>query len=89
MPVAAPFNPPSSEGKPEVPKWVPPPKPTENLDYAKLHTIDLALVDSEDPEVRAKLISTAKAAIRDDGFLYLVNYGVALDQVSHRLASAA
>jgi len=72
--MAAPFQPPSIEGKPEVPKWNPPPPPTEDIDYAKLHTIDLALVQ--------KLIATAKEAIHEDGFLYLVNYGVSLDQVS-------
>jgi len=79
--MAALFNPPDHSQKPEIPAWVPPPKPTENLDYAKLHTIELALVDSPDPAVRAKLIEVAKEAIRDDGFLYLTNYGVSLEQV--------
>lgn len=79
--MAAPFHPPDHSQKPEIPTWVPPPKPTENLDYAKLHTIELALVDSPDPAVRAKLIEVAKEAIRDDGFLYLTNYGVSLEQV--------
>jgi hypothetical protein len=79
--MAALFNPPDHSQKPEIPAWVPPPKPTEDLDYAKLHTIELALVDSPDPAVRAKLIEVAKEAIRDDGFLYLTNYGVSLEQV--------
>jgi hypothetical protein len=79
--MAAPFNPPDHSKKPEIPSWVPPPKPTENLDYAKLHTIELSLVDSPDPAVRATLIEVAKEAIRDDGFLYLTNYGVSLEQV--------
>jgi len=72
--MAAPFQPPSTEGKPEVPKWDPPPPPTEDIDYAKLHTIDLALVDSPDRKVVEQLIATAKEAIHEDGFLYLVNY---------------
>lgn len=80
--MAAPFQPPSTEGKPEVPKWNPPPPPTEDIDYAKLHTIDLALVDSPDRKVVEQLIATAKEAIHEDGFLYLVNYGVSLDQVN-------
>lgn len=75
------FSPPDHSDKPEIPTWVPPPKPTENLDYAKLHAIDLSLVDSPDPLVRAELIGIAKAAIRDDGFIYLQNYGVSLEQV--------
>jgi hypothetical protein len=79
--MAAPFNPPDHSSKPAIPSWTPPPKPTEDLDYAKLHTIELALVDSPDPAVRSKLIEIAKEAIRDDGFLYLTNYGVSLDQV--------
>lgn len=77
------FSPPDHTGKPAIPQWIPPPKPTEKLDYAKLHTIDLALVDSPDAAVRAELIEIAKHAIRDDGFLYLTNYGVSLDQVSN------
>jgi len=79
--MAAPFTPPDHFQKPDIPSWVPPPKPTENLDYAKLHTIELALVDSPDPAVRAQLIEIAKEAIRVDGFLYLTNYGVSLEQV--------
>lgn len=85
--MAAPFNPPDHSQKPEIPSWVPPSKPTEDLDYAKLHTIELALVDSPDPAVRAKLIEVAKEAIRDDGFLYLTNYGVSLEQVSDSIGS--
>jgi len=84
--MAAPFQPPDFSHKAPVPQWTPPPKPTEDLDYAKLHTIDLALVDSPDDAVRSKLIQIAKEAIRDDGFLYLTNYGVSLDQASLSVA---
>lgn len=80
--MAALFNPPSSRGKPEVPKWVPPPATRADLDYAKLHTINLSLLDSPDPQVVAQLVETTKEAIRDDGFLFLTNYGVSLEQVS-------
>lgn len=79
--MAAPFTPPDHSSKAAIPQWVPPAKPTEDLDYAKLHTIDLALVDSPNAAVRAELIEIAKSAIRDDGFLYLTNYGISLDQV--------
>ena len=81
--LSAPFRPPSIEGKPHVPKWVPP-KPTEEaLDWASLHTIDLSLLDSPDAKVVEDLVQLTKTAIRDDGFLYLVNYGVTLEQL-HR-----
>ncbi|OCF57473.1 hypothetical protein L486_04931 [Kwoniella mangroviensis CBS 10435] len=87
--MAAPFNPPTNfDSKPEVPKWVPPPPPTEDLEYAKLHSIDLSLLDSPDPEVVKQLVETAKIAIGDDGFLYLVNYGINLEQL-HRQFSIA
>lgn len=54
-----------------------------NLDWADLHTIELALLDSPDPDVVAKLIATTKEATREDGFLFLTNYGVSLEQL-HR-----
>ena len=80
---AAPFNPPSTHGKPEVPKWVPPEPTQEDLDFTSLHTIDLSLLDSSDPKVVDDLVQLTKSAIVSDGFLYLINYGVSLDQL-HR-----
>ena len=82
------FVPPSTQGKSAIPTWVPPAPPTEDIDYAKLHTLDLALLDSDDPAVVDKLVATCKEAIRDDGFLYLTNYGVSLEQL-HRQFSIA
>lgn len=81
--MAAEFNPPSREGKPEVPKWIPPEPTKEDLDWANLHTIDLSLLDSPDPKVVDNLVQLTKTAIKEDGFLYLTNYGVSLDQL-HR-----
>lgn len=83
MAPAAPFSPPSSElpGKPFVPQWVPPPATKETHNFAKLKSIDLSLLDSEDPAVVAGLVQNVKQAIRDDGFLFLENYGVSIDQV--------
>lgn len=82
--MAAPFVPPTSTSpKPEVPKWVPP-EPTKLVgdeDWAQLHTIELNLLDSPDPIVVENLVQTTKAAIKEDGFLYLTNYGVSLEQV--------
>lgn len=84
MTSAAPYVPPkSTHPKPEVPKWVPPEPTKEVDDWAKLRTIDLTLLDSPDPAVVQKLVETTKAAIKEDGFLYLTNYGVSLEDL-HR-----
>lgn len=85
MAPAAPFNPPSANlpGKPLVPEWVPPPVTKETHNFAKLKSIDLSLLDSEDSAVVDELIQKVKVAIRDDGFLFLENYGVSLEQVSN------
>lgn len=80
---AALFNPPSASlpHKPFVPVWVPPPVTKETSNFATLKSIDLSLLDSDDPAVVANLIEQVKIAIRDDGFLFLENYGISLDQV--------
>lgn len=79
---AAPFQPPTLAGKPEIAPWVPPAATNEQHDFAELHTIDLSLLDSSDSQVVAKLVKTTKEAIKKDGFLYLVNYGVTIEQAS-------
>jgi isopenicillin N synthase-like dioxygenase len=38
-------------------------------------------MDSSDPAVVRRLEQQIKTAIRDDGFLFLENYGVDIDQV--------
>lgn len=82
--MSAPFDPPTNfDSKPHVPQWIPPAPPTEDIDYAKLRTVDMSLLDSEDPKVVAQLVETVKGAIRDDGFLYLENFGISLEQVRH------
>ncbi|KAJ5910695.1 gibberellin 3-beta hydroxylase [Penicillium tannophilum] len=89
MPATA-FNPPAADlpGKPFVPEWVPPPVTKEKENFADLQSIDLSLLDSEDPAVVDDLIQRVKAAIRDDGFLFLEDYGVSLEQL-HRQFSLA
>jgi isopenicillin N synthase-like dioxygenase len=83
--MAAPFVPPTSKvRKPEVPKWVPPEPTKMDLDWAKLYTIELALLDSPDPTVVTNLVETTKQAIKEDGFLYLTNYGVSLEQLERQ-----
>ncbi|KAG4414427.1 hypothetical protein IFR04_012442 [Cadophora malorum] len=90
MPKASPFNPPSASlpGKPTVPEWIPPPVTKETHNFATLKSIDLSLMDSEDPAVVQNLVDQVKTAIRDDGFLFLENYGVSLEQLHRQFALA-
>ena len=80
---SAPFNPPSANlpNKPFVPEWIPPPITKQTENFATLTSIDLSLMDSDDPAVVARLIEQVKSAIREDGFLFLENYGISLEQV--------
>lgn len=80
---AAPFNRPPANlpGKPFVPEWIPPPVTKETHNFATLKCIDLSLLDSEDPTVVENLVQQVKTAIRDDGFLFLENYGISIEQV--------
>ena len=88
MAPAAPFNTPPAilPGKPEVPEWVPPPATKETHNFAQLKSIDLSLMDSEDPAVVDGLVQEVKQAIRDDGFLFLENYGISLKQVRYLIS---
>ncbi len=84
MAPTAPFNPPlpTLDGKPFVPVWVPPAVTKETHNFAKLKSIDLSKMDSDDPAVVAQLVEEVKIAIRDDGFIFLENYGISYEQVS-------
>lgn len=56
----------------------------EKHNFAQLQSIDLSLMDSDDPAVVDGLVQQVKKAIREDGFLFLENYGVSLEQVCLR-----
>ena len=79
--MATPFIAPDPTGKPPVPRWAAPEPTQMNLDWVDLRTIELSLLDSPDSKVVSKLVETTKAAIKEDGFLFLTNYGVSLEQV--------
>lgn len=66
-----------------MPQWIPPQATKETHNFAELKSIDLSLLDSEDPGVVESLIEQVKTAIRDDGFLFLENYGISLEQVGY------
>ncbi|UZJ50692.1 hypothetical protein CBS101457_000012 [Exobasidium rhododendri] len=84
------FNPPAADlpGKPFVPEWHPPAATKEKENFAELKSIDLSLMDSDDPAVVDALVEKVKVAIRDDGFLFLENYGISLDQLHRQFAIA-
>lgn len=90
MAPTAPFNPPAADlpGKPFVPEWVPPPITQQKENFAELSSIDLSLLDSEDPAVVDSLVQRVKRAIRDEGFLFLENYGISLEQLHRQFAIA-
>ncbi|KAL1880649.1 hypothetical protein Daus18300_001260 [Diaporthe australafricana] len=90
MAPTAPFNPPAADlpGKASVPAWNPPPVTQEKHDFAELKSIDLSLLDSDDPKVVDNLVNQVKTAIREDGFLFLENYGISLEQLHRQFALA-
>lgn len=90
MAPAATFSPPAATlpGKPSVPEWIPPPITKETHNFAQLKSIDLSLLDSEDPAVVDHLVSQVKQAIREDGFLFLENYGISIEQLHRQFALA-
>lgn len=88
--MAAPFAPPSADlpGKPALPIYTPP-NPTQlPLNFAKLTTIRLSSLSSPDAAVRDALVATTKKAISEDGFLFLEDYGVSVEQLERQFAIA-
>lgn len=65
-----------------MPAWRIPPVTQEKHNFAELTSIDLSLMDSDDPAVVDNLVQQVKRAIREDGFLFIENYGISLEQVS-------
>lgn len=80
--MAAPYQLPSSTHlKPDVPKWIPAEPTRAKLDWAQLDTIYLSLLDSPNQKVVFVLVATTRSAMKDDRFLYVVNYGASPDQL--------
>jgi hypothetical protein len=65
----------------EVPPWIPPPATKERHNFAELTSIDLSKMATGDPKDQAQLVKDVKRAIREDGFLFIENYGVSFEQV--------
>ncbi|KAK1763686.1 hypothetical protein QBC33DRAFT_622659 [Phialemonium atrogriseum] len=53
-----------------------------------IESTDLSLLGSDDPAVVDNLVKQVKQAILDDGFLFLENYGVSLEQLHRQFALA-
>ncbi|RSH86304.1 uncharacterized protein EHS24_004546 [Apiotrichum porosum] len=73
---------------PAIPAFVPPPVTTAEVTWADLETIDLQLLDSPDPSVRAQLVAATKKALVEDGFLFVTGTGVTDETLNRHLAIA-
>ncbi|WWD18883.1 hypothetical protein CI109_103338 [Kwoniella shandongensis] len=84
------FAPPPADlpGKPPVAQWVPPPITKETHNFAELSSINLSLMDSDDPAVVNELVQMVRRAIREDGFLFLENYGIDIEQLHRQFGIA-
>lgn len=63
---------------PSIPRYVPPPVTTEDLDYAELAVVDLSKIST--PEGKAELVELVREAMRTLGFLCIVNHGLSPEQ---------
>ncbi|WVQ78698.1 hypothetical protein IAT38_000785 [Cryptococcus sp. DSM 104549] len=71
---------------PPIPPYVPNKPTSMDIDWADLTEIDLSKLSSDDPAVVNELVQTTARAIREDGFLFVTNYGMTLDQVHRQFA---
>lgn len=71
-----------------VRSWVPPAETKADVDWATLRTIDLSKFESPDPAEREAMYETFKSAVFEDGFLYLVNFGLSQEQIDRQFAIA-
>ena len=58
------------------------------VEWAELENIDLRLLESQDPSVRAQLVRQAKKALTVDGFLFVTGTGVSSATLQRNLAIA-
>ncbi|WWC73877.1 uncharacterized protein I206_107849 [Kwoniella pini CBS 10737] len=66
----------------------PPAETKADVDYANLRTIDLSKFDSDKPEDKQSVFEEFKAAVQEDGFLYLTNFGLTQEQIDKQFAIA-
>ncbi|RSH95511.1 hypothetical protein EHS25_000603 [Saitozyma podzolica] len=67
----------NTEGKPAIPSWVAPPETKlDDIQWQPLRTLDLALLDGT-PEQQKECQETFAAAVKNEGFVLIKNFGVA------------
>jgi hypothetical protein len=72
----------NTEGKPAIPSWVAPPETKlDDIQWQPLRTLDLALLDGT-PEHQKECQETFAAAVKNEGFVLIKNFGVAPAVVS-------
>jgi hypothetical protein len=72
----------NTEGKPAIPSWVAPPETKlDDIAWQPLRTLDLALLDGT-PEQQKECQETFAAAVKNEGFVLIKNFGVAPGVVS-------
>lgn len=64
--------------KPALPRYVPAPRTTADLEYADLTVIDLSKVNTT--EGFAELATQARDGMREQGFIYVINHGLTQEQ---------
>ncbi|KAG7530529.1 hypothetical protein FFLO_04955 [Filobasidium floriforme] len=74
--------------RPNLSPWVEPETTKSVSDWAELETIDLTLLDSQDPDVRATLLKQTKKALSVDGFMLVTGLGVSPATIARQLAIA-
>ncbi|WVQ81830.1 hypothetical protein IAT38_003957 [Cryptococcus sp. DSM 104549] len=74
--------------RPPLRPWVPPAETKADVKYANLRTINLGLFDSPNQADRDAVFEEFKKAIKEDGFLYLENFGLTQEQIDLQFAIA-
>ncbi|EIW67159.1 hypothetical protein TREMEDRAFT_33907 [Tremella mesenterica DSM 1558] len=73
---------------PPLRPYVAPPETKADIEYCNLRTIDLSKVESSVESEREEVFNEFKRAISEDGFLYLVNFGLSQEQIDRQFAIA-
>lgn len=66
-----------SNGKNDIPTWVPPDVTQEKLEWADILTVDLTAYETR----KGELVQTVATALQRDGFFYVVGHGIPTEMV--------
>nr|XP_031862597.1 uncharacterized protein CI109_002095 [Kwoniella shandongensis]KAA5529669.1 hypothetical protein CI109_002095 [Kwoniella shandongensis] len=73
---------------PTLRPWIPPAETKADVKWANLRTIDLSQFDSPIAVEREAVYENFKTAVFEDGFLYLVNFGLTQEEIDEQFAIA-